>query len=68
MNAEATTLTSEPELDPIELILDTHGGDARAAITDLVQRIQHLRYQLTLTSAVMSKGMVRGWEPSLDQT
>jgi hypothetical protein len=68
MNAEAATLTLDPEFDPIEAILDAHGGDARAAITDLVQRIQHLRYQLTLVSAVTSKGLVRGWEPSLDQT
>jgi hypothetical protein len=66
MNAQAAT-PEEPEFDPIEAIIAAHGGDARAAVADLVHRIQHLRHQLTLTSAVMSKGMTRGWQPSMDQ-
>ncbi|MBM7046516.1 MULTISPECIES: dehydrogenase [Rhizobium] len=68
MSAEAAAMAQEPEFDPIEAILAAHSGDARAAIEDLVHRIQHLRYQLSLASAVMSKGMTRGWGPSLDQT
>ena len=68
MGAEPAPMAQEPEFDPIEAILAAHGGDARAAIDDLVHRIQHLRYQLSLASAVMSKGMTRGWAPSLDQT
>jgi len=67
MSAEAAVVAKESEFDPIEAILATHDGDARAAISDLVVRIQHLRYQLTLVSAVMSKGMTRGWSPCLDQ-
>lgn len=68
MSAEAAVVTEEPELDPIEAILAAHNGDARAAVADLVHRIQYLRQQLSLASAVMSKGMTRGWAPSLDQT
>jgi hypothetical protein len=33
-----------------------------------VERIQHLRHQLSLASAAMSRGMTRGWSPSLDQS
>lgn len=68
MSAEAAVITGEQELEPIEAILAAHSGDARAAIGDLVGRIQHLRHQLTLASAVMSRGMTRGWQPSMDQT
>ncbi len=68
MSPETAEMTEESELDPIEAILATHDGNARAAIEDLVHRIQHLRYQLSLASAVMSKGITRGWAPSLDQT
>lgn len=67
MNTEASRV-EEPEFDPIEAILAAHDGDARAAIRDLVERIQHLRYQLSLASAATSKGMTRGWSPSLDQS
>jgi hypothetical protein len=67
MNAEAAVL-EELEFDPVEAIIAAHDGDARAAIGDLVRRIQHLRFQLSLASTVMSKGMTRGWQPSMDQT
>ncbi|MQB44108.1 CUE domain-containing protein [Rhizobium sp. ICMP 5592] len=40
----------EPELDPIEAILATHDGNARAAIEDLVHKIQRWRQQLWLAS------------------
>lgn len=68
MSTEATVVVEEPGFDSIEAILAAHDGNARAAIEDLVHRIQHLRYQLSLASAVVSKGMTRGWTPSLDQT
>jgi hypothetical protein len=68
MSPEAAVVTEEPELDPIEAILAAHSGDARAAVADLVHRIQHLRLELSLASAAMSKGLTRGWAPSLDQT
>lgn len=67
VNAESA-VPEELEPDPIEAIIAAHDGDARAAVADLVQRIQHLRRQLSLASAVMSKGMTRGWQPSMDQT
>ncbi|CAN7433418.1 dehydrogenase [Rhizobium rhizogenes] len=67
MSAEQEIL-EEPEFDPIEEIIAAHHGDARAAVADLVQRIQHLRKELSLASVVMSRGMTRGWQPSMDQT
>ncbi|NTF46211.1 dehydrogenase [Rhizobium sp. AC27/96] len=68
MSAETAQAVEDVEFDPIEAILAAHDGDARAAIGDLVERIQHLRYQLSLASACMSRGMTRGWEPSMDQS
>jgi hypothetical protein len=67
MSAELAP-TDEPKFDPIDAILEAHGGDARAAIADLIGRCQHLRYQLSIASVVVSKGMTRGWAPSFDQT
>ena len=68
MSAEPALVPEESDFDAIEAILAAHHGDARAAIGDLVERIQHLRYQLSLASVAMSKGMTRGWSPSFDQT
>ncbi|NKL24036.1 dehydrogenase [Rhizobium leguminosarum] len=68
MSTKAAVIIEEPEIDPIDAIIAAHNGDARAAVTDLMHRIQHLRHQLSLSSAVMSKGLTRGWQPSLDQT
>lgn len=68
MSAESPLAPGESDFDPIEAILAAHDGDTRAAIGDLVERIQHLRHQLSLASAAMSRGMTRGWSPSLDQS
>ena len=67
MSAEAAVVTEKPELDPIEAILTAHNGDARAAVADLVHRIQHLRLELSLAYAAMSKGLTRGWAPSANR-
>ncbi|NTH43197.1 hypothetical protein G6K98_00990 [Agrobacterium rhizogenes] len=73
----ATTVTEktavgspEPELSTEELariVLAFHGGDHLAAIKALLQDAQHLRLQLVLTQAAMSKGLTRGWAHSFER-
>ncbi|TCR82282.1 hypothetical protein EV561_111187 [Rhizobium sp. BK376] len=38
-----------------------------AAIKALLEDTQHLRFQLALTQAAMSKGLTRGWVPSFER-
>ena len=67
-----SALPSEPpvEEDPInevEAALGWHDGDARAAIATLLDDCRHLRLQLALTEAAMSRGFTRGWTPSSER-
>lgn len=41
-----------------------HDGDAQATIATLLADCAHLRRQLDLTRAAMSRGFVRGWQPA----
>ena len=45
-------------------VIAYHRGDTHAAIDTLLEDIRHLRRQLALTEAAMSRGMARGWRPS----
>ena len=54
----------EDPIDEVEAALAWHGGDARAAIAALLDDCRHLRLQLALTEAAMSRGFTRGWSPS----
>jgi hypothetical protein len=56
-----------PIEDEIESALAWHNGDARATIATLLDDCRHLRQQLVLASATMSKGMARGWVPKFDR-
>ena len=51
----------EDPIDEVEAALAWHGGDARAAIATLLDDCRHLRLQLALTGAAMSRGFTRGW-------
>ena len=51
------------EGDNVRAALAWHDGDAEATITTLLADCAHLRRQLALTQAAMSRGFVRGWEP-----
>ncbi|MBY3038772.1 hypothetical protein [Rhizobium laguerreae] len=44
-----------------------HWGDMHSAIDTLLEDIRHLRRQLTLAEAAMSRGMTPGWRPSYDR-
>ncbi len=54
-------------VDGIDAALAWHDGDARATIETLLADCQHLREQLALASGAISRGMTRGWMPSLDR-
>ena len=53
--------------DMLRAALAWHDGDAQATIATLLADCAHLRRQLELTRAAMSRGFVRGWEPSLQR-
>ena len=68
-----STLPAEPpaeeeSIDEVEAALAWPGGDARAAIATLLDDCRHLRLQLVLTEAAMSRGFTRGWKPSSERT
>jgi len=58
----------EDPIDEVEAALIWHDGDARAAIATLLDDCRHLRLQLALTEAAISRGFTRGWKPSLERT
>lgn len=58
----------EDPIDEVEVALAWHGGDARAAIATLLDDCRHLRLQLVLTEAAISRGFTRGWKPSPERT
>lgn len=64
---EETDIQSPPELDPAESILTAFGGDALAAIRELLADADFLRDQLYTASCVMSAGMARGWKPKYER-
>lgn len=64
---EETDTQSPPELDPAESILTAFGGDALAAIRELLADADFLRDQLYTASCVMSAGMARGWKPKYER-
>jgi len=45
------------------LIIDTHDGDAGAAIESLVKDIEALQERLLVATAAISPGYTRGWMP-----
>ncbi|OCJ04438.1 hypothetical protein A6U87_16535 [Rhizobium sp. AC44/96] len=55
------------EIDYVAAALAWHDGDACATIATLLEDIRHLRAQLLLTEGAMSRGMTRGWTPTLDR-
>lgn len=56
-----------PIRNEVDKALAWHGGDARATITTLLGDCCHLRRQLALADAAMSRGFTRGWRPSSDR-
>ncbi|TCL74904.1 hypothetical protein EV286_102468 [Rhizobium sp. BK251] len=54
-------------LDPVDLALAWHDGDARATIETLLRDCGHLRTQLETASLFLSRGITRGWMPETDR-
>lgn len=53
--------------DPIDAVLAYHDGDVRATISTLLADCGHLREQLVIATGCISKGLTRGWTPSLER-
>lgn len=51
----------------VEAALAFHDEDAKATIATLLGDIKHLRMQLALAEAAMSRGMTRGWIPKFER-
>lgn len=51
----------------VQAALAWHDDDAHATIATLLEDIRHLRKQLVLSEGVMSRGMTRGWTPTLER-
>lgn len=63
-----TDTQSTTEIDLAMSVLTAHGGDALAAIRQLLEDADFLRDQLWIASNLMSKGMSRGWRPQYERT
>lgn len=61
------TREKDCDVDPVELALAWHDGDARSTIATLLEDCRHLRQQLVLLEAVASRGMSRGWRPRYER-
>lgn len=57
----------DDEIDLAESVLQAYGGDAKAAIRELLLDADFLRDQLYTASCVMSAGMARGWKPKYER-
>lgn len=47
----------------IDAVIEAYGGDARAAVRELLADADFLREQLYTASMLVSKGYARGWKP-----
>lgn len=65
--AKAKAGSSRPGVEEAEAALAWHDGDPIATIITLINDCWHLRMQLTLAEAAMSKGFSRGWAPAYDR-
>lgn len=61
---------SEPqqEVDGVESIIQTCGGDPRAAVRELLADTDFLRGELYTASCLLSRGIGRGWRPRYERT
>lgn len=61
MSSKAATVPQE------DLVIEAYGGDARAAVRELLADADFLREQLYTASALVSKGYARGWRPRYER-
>ncbi|WP_245278317.1 hypothetical protein [Ensifer aridi] len=55
------------EVDLADAVLQAYGGDAKAAVRELLLDADFLRDQLHIAATIMSKGMGRGWMPKYER-
>lgn len=65
--ADEAEVTPAEEVDLADSVLKAYGGDARAAIRELLLDADFLRDQLYTASCIMSAGMSRGWKPRYER-
>ncbi|WP_439617009.1 hypothetical protein [Shinella sp.] len=56
--------TNDGKDDAVSAALAWHDGDAKATIATLLDDCAHLRRQLEMSRSAMSRGFVRGWDPT----
>lgn len=61
MSTKAATIPQE------DLVIEAYGGDARAAVRELLADADFLRDQLYTASVLVSKGYARGWKPQYER-
>lgn len=52
---------------PEDLVIEAYGGDARAAVRELLADADFLRDQLYTASVLVSKGYARSWRPRYER-
>ncbi|OLP44174.1 hypothetical protein [Rhizobium oryziradicis] len=70
MKYEDENVCQEAPAEPNEIaayIIQTHGGDAVAAVEILLDEIEHLQTQLSIAVTAMGKGYTRGWMPNIER-
>lgn len=65
--ADDTGTQSPESVDLAVSVLKAHGGDALAAIRELLLDADFLRDELWTASNLMSKGISRGWKPKYER-
>lgn len=51
----------------IDAVIEAYGGDARAAVRELLADADFLRDQLYTAAALVSKAYARGWRPRYER-
>ncbi|MGO8083462.1 hypothetical protein [Rhizobium leguminosarum] len=56
------------EVDLVESVIQSCGGDPRTAVRELLADADFLRDQLYTASCLLSRGIGRGWKPQYERT
>jgi hypothetical protein len=51
----------------VDALIEAYGGDARAAVRELLADADFLRDQLYTASVLVSKGYARSWKPRYER-
>lgn len=59
--------TKAAQQQEADAVIEAYGGDARAAVRELLADADFLRDQLYTASVLVSKGYARGWRPRYER-